>query len=493
MKLKHLFFTLFVATLFLSCNTESQPAGEVITVKLSPSFIQLTADPDKPMLMKSASAADTTQAVYGIQVYENDSAYYYGVFDDVTKMQIALTTGKNYKFKVTALKTGTGKGLKSVTATEGKYYYLPNKVLLSNQFIKGNVLNNIDLASSIQLNGVTKDYKEIDAFYSSQSIALVKGTTNINFTLLRMGFGTTFNVDSLTTGKVMVFMGNDTIILTPLNKTATTVRLFNPTKANFTTIFNTANTYSDSIPVKAQWVSASGTTVNTQATFSFIRNYQKTINIQFNSSSLNLNFEGWGNTVTDIDGNVYKTVTIGTQVWMAENLKVTKYRDGSLIPNVTSNSAWSTLTTGAYCDNNNLPSNSVVYGRLYNWYAVAESRNLAPIGWHVATDGDWTILENYLGGLLVSGGKLKESGTTHWLTPNTGASNSSGFTALAGDNRLVNGSFEFPLGKYYSHWWTSTESNTPNAWHRYVASVEANSSRYVADKRLGFSVRCVKD
>ena len=140
-----------------------------------------------------------------------------------------------------------------------------------------------------------------------------------------------------------------------------------------------------------------------------------------------------GGTVVDIDGNVYNTVTIGTQVWMVENLKTTKYRNGDAIPNVTGNASWVALSTGAYCwYNNDAATYKATYGALYNWYAVGDSRNIAPSGWHVATDSEWTTLSTFLGGESIAGDKLKEIGTSHWLSPNTGATNSNGFTAFPG-------------------------------------------------------------
>ncbi len=137
-------------------------------------------------------------------------------------------------------------------------------------------------------------------------------------------------------------------------------------------------------------------------------------------------------TMTDQDGNTYKTITIGTQTWMAENLKTTKYRNGDPIPNVTDISEWYHLTTGAYCDYINTPGSDVTYGKLYNWHTVADSRNIAPTGWHVPSDAEWAILIEYLGGSDVAGGKLKETGTTHWYNPTTEATNESGFTGLPG-------------------------------------------------------------
>jgi len=144
--------------------------------------------------------------------------------------------------------------------------------------------------------------------------------------------------------------------------------------------------------------------------------------------------------VTDIDGNVYHIVTIGTQVWMVENLKTTKFRDGSSIPNVTDAEEWvghGELHSGAYCNYDNTAANSNTYGSLYNWYAVVDERNICPTGWHIPSEAEWATLIAYLGGQDVAGGKMKEAGTAHWSTPNTGASNSSGFTALPGGSRQI--------------------------------------------------------
>ncbi len=195
--------------------------------------------------------------------------------------------------------------------------------------------------------------------------------------------------------------------------------------------------------------------------------------------------------VTDIDGNVYNTVIIGTQVWMVENLIVSKYRNGDPIPNVTGNTAWIDLTTGAYCDYENTPANSVTYGKLFNWYAVHDTRRLAPMGWHVPSDEDWTILTTFLGGADVAGGKMKEAGTLHWSTPNAGADNSSGFTALPGGARGMDGSF-FAGGKY-SHWWLANETDAAKASEcamDYNKTIVTNGSLL---KIFGFSVRCVMD
>jgi uncharacterized protein (TIGR02145 family) len=198
--------------------------------------------------------------------------------------------------------------------------------------------------------------------------------------------------------------------------------------------------------------------------------------------------------MTDQDGNVYKTVTIGTQTWMAENLRTTKYNDGTAIPNVTVNNEWAALTTGAYCNYKNTTGIDTIatYGRLYNWYAVNTGK-LAPIGWHVPTDAEWTTLTTYLGGTSVpgAGGKLKETGTTHWISPNTGTTNETGFTALPAGGRDTDGTFS-SIGDA-GHWWSATESDASHAWHRGMFYVDGGVNSYGYFKEVGFSVRCVRD
>jgi len=196
-------------------------------------------------------------------------------------------------------------------------------------------------------------------------------------------------------------------------------------------------------------------------------------------------------TVTDYDGNIYHSIVIGTQTWMVENLKTTHFRNGDQIPIVTVNSAWSALSTGAYCWYNNDITNKTSYGALYNWYAATDTRNIAPTGWHIPTDAEWTILTTYLGGESVAGGKMKEAGTTHWLSPNTGATNESRFTALPGGYRLTGGTFD-DVGNG-GDWWSSTAHDASFAWCRYLYYDYAFVYRGTYDKAFGFSVRCLRD
>jgi uncharacterized protein (TIGR02145 family) len=196
-------------------------------------------------------------------------------------------------------------------------------------------------------------------------------------------------------------------------------------------------------------------------------------------------------TINDIDGNLYHTVTIGTQIWIVENLKTSRYNDGTPIPLVTDSAAWSNLTTPGYCWYNNDTVNKNTYGAIYNWFTVNTGK-LAPTGWHVPTDDEWTTLTTYLGGESIAGGKLKEAGTTHWRTPNAGATNENGFTALPGGHRDINGTFSV-IGDD-GFWWSVTEySTTGKAWYRSMDYNYAGVLRVSNNKTNGHSVRCIKD
>jgi uncharacterized protein (TIGR02145 family) len=196
--------------------------------------------------------------------------------------------------------------------------------------------------------------------------------------------------------------------------------------------------------------------------------------------------------VTDIDGNVYHTLEIGTQVWMVENLKVTRYQNGDLIPNITDTNQWSYLPIGTYCNYNNDPKIGSTYGRLYNWFAVTDSRKLAPKGWHIPTFQEIETLVAFMGGDTITAGKIKEAGTGHWKYPNKGASNETGFTALPGGYRFYRGGSFHTLGSN-GYWWTTTQSIELYAWSNriywYFAHVDYNHDL----KTFGFSIRCIKD
>ena len=200
-------------------------------------------------------------------------------------------------------------------------------------------------------------------------------------------------------------------------------------------------------------------------------------------------------TITDFEGNIYKTVTIGDQHWMAENLNVSKYNDGTLIPNIKENLKWQNNTTGAWAFYKNDAAKYAKYGKIYNWYALSPftngNKNVCPSGWHVPTDDEWQILSNFLGDEGDNGGKIKEVGTKNWNAPNTSATNSTLFTALPGGYRTYIGEFEglHEIGC----WWSSTESDSEQAYYRTLYFDEAYINNRNKSKVDGFSVRCIKD
>ena len=212
----------------------------------------------------------------------------------------------------------------------------------------------------------------------------------------------------------------------------------------------------------------------------------------FNTTTNSLeirNSSAWASLSTAADA--LPTIQIGTQKWMSKNLDVAFYRNGDPIPQVTDAIAWAALTTGAWCYYNNDPTQGNKYGKLYNWYAVNDPRGLAPQGWHVPSDAEWTTLETTLGGSSVAGGKMKEAGTLNWTTPNTSATNESGFAGLPGGLRYGGGPFS-AIGTY-GYWWSSTEGSTNYAWFRDLGYSGGSVGSSMYDKVGGFSVRCLRD
>ena len=222
-------------------------------------------------------------------------------------------------------------------------------------------------------------------------------------------------------------------------------------------------------------------------------------------TTLSLSFNCGISILKDIDGNSYNTLQIGNQCWMKENLKVSKYRDGTVIPldesggttGIGTGQTWSSIKAGARTLYEHSPSNLATYGYLYNWYSVVDSKGLCPNGWHIPSDSEWTALTDFLGGLSVAGGKMKSTGTTYWNSPNTGATNESGFSVLPGGIRFSDGSF-FNI-RDFAFFWSATEYNSLHAWYRSLGVSGGNVRRdsVMSDifdgKLVGASVRCLKD
>jgi uncharacterized protein (TIGR02145 family) len=245
--------------------------------------------------------------------------------------------------------------------------------------------------------------------------------------------------------------------------------------------------------VRAYATNSNGTTYGNQVTFS-------TSSTPF-----------CGSTIADIDGNIYNTVQIGTQCWTQRNLNVTKYRNGDSIPNMEDNTQWSdTYITniGGSCTYNNTVSSGSLWGRLYNWYAISDPRGLCPAGWHVPSDGEWTILVDHLGGSGIAGGPLKS--TQSQPVPrgwglSTGATNTSGFSGLPGGWRSFDGGWSSESGNMWTsvgyvsatrltgYWWSSTDGGSVDAWSRDLYFDSTSVGRQVKDQSHGFSVRCIRD
>ena len=289
--------------------------------------------------------------------------------------------------------------------------------------------------------------------------------TNITFTSALTGGNVTTSGGNPITESGVVWSA------TPNPTIALTTKLRNSTVFNKFTIAISGLTDSTTYYVRAYATNSTGTYYGNE--------------ISFTTLSLST-------AATDIDGNVYPTVTICSQTWTKTNLNVTKYRNGDVIPQVTDPTKWVSLTTGAWCYYANTSSNGTTYGKLYNWYAVIDPRGLAPVGYHIPTDTEWTTLTTCLGGEIAAGGKMKETGTTHWTTPNTDATNSSGFTGLAGGIRQLDGPF-YGIG-ISGWWWSSSVGYSPSRAKsrnlHYLNGIVYNDNPY---KISGFSVRCLKD
>lgn len=241
--------------------------------------------------------------------------------------------------------------------------------------------------------------------------------------------------------------------------------------------------------VRAYATNSQGTAYGNEISFTTLQN----------SSGINIA----GPSVTDIDGNTYQSVTNCGLTFTKQNLNVSKYSDGTPIPQVQDPTQWANLTTGAWCYYNNTTANGTTYGKLYNWYAVAGiydaasatnpalRKKLAPQGWHIPSDAEWTQLTDCLGGENIAGGKMKSTGTSLWLSPNTAATNESGFTGLPAGYRNSSGTF-YSIGGY-GYWWSSSEYDTSNAWDRSLDYNNGDVGRNYDNKKDGVAVRCLRD
>lgn len=474
------FFPLFLLVLLgLSCSkNENDLPYETVKIQILPT-VEINQDDYTPL----RSATVESPLVYAVQIYEGEAPIYYGLFNDISKMEINLTTNKKYKVKVAAYQDGSGSGLKTLLQNGVTKYYLPDTVSLLNRFVLGNRLIGISDVTNAKLkSNIYSLYPEIDVLYQEIDATVTIGMSSIDIPLRRTGFGLGIRVDGLSTGNIEVYFAGDTIHLTPTVKSYFSIRSFIGGTKGLADVAK-VDTYFVNTDISVKWTGNNGSVVASSKVIKLRRNYQLPLYINLNSTNIGITIENWQNdikdsigcdlTVADIDGNVYKTVTIGTQVWMAENLKTTKYKDGTSIPNVTDGTDWAALTTPGYCFYNNDAANITTYGALYNWYAVSDSRNIVPTGWHVATYVDWTTLENY----------LIANGYNYDNTP--------GFTLLPRGYRSTNGTFE-GVGNF-GYWWTLDMGYTTGHMYVYLYHNVNGLQKNYSMERLGGSVRCVRD
>ncbi|MBW6492809.1 MAG: PKD domain-containing protein [Lentimicrobium sp.] len=378
--------------------------------------------------------------------------------------------------------------------------------ITSNSAVLGGFISG-DGGAEVTVRGVCYSSLNQNPSVNDFVITSGNGTGNYQCTLPELDSETKYYARAFAMNSAGIGYGNlvsfttETVIISPTAAfTATPTNGTKPLTVNFTD-------QSTNNPTSWLWNFGDGSTSNQQNP-NHVYNIEGTYTVQLTvtnnmgsdtgqkSNYINVTSSGGTGTVTDIDGNVYQTVIIGTQEWMAENLKVTHYSNGDAIPNVTGDSQWGALTTGAYCWYDNDINWKNAYGALYNWYAAVDSRGLCPVGWHVPTDAEWTILTNYLGGSNVAGGKMKSTRTEpdahpRWNLPNTGATNESGFSGLPGGNRDYSGTF------YYHGWtgffWSSSEFSSDFAWYRDLYYYDSSVGRNYYYKQNGFSVRCLRD
>jgi len=427
---------------------------------------------------------------YGNQVTATTSA----ILSTINTAQVTAITA----ISATSGGTITSNGGATVTASGVCWSTTPTPTIANTKTTDGSSTGSFTSA----ITGITAGITYYVRAYATNSAGTAYGneitfSALANFPTLTTAAVTSISTTTASGGGNISSAGGGTITARGVCWSTTA----NPTLANTKTVDGsgignftsaiiglTANT---SYYVRAYATNSAGTAYGTQETFKTLEDRTMP--------------PGISGTITDIDGNVYKTVTIGTQVWMAENLKSTKYRNGVIIPNVTDNTTWGGLLTGAWCNYNNDSANDTKYGKLYNKYAVNDIRNLAPLGWHIPSYSEWEILANYL---IDKGYNFDGSTSGNYFAKSLAAStdwpssivsgaigndltknNLTGFTALPGGGRDFNGSF-FSIGMFGNWWSSSVDSN--RLWCLYLYYDWSNAPM-TSNYNSGMSIRCVKD
>jgi uncharacterized protein (TIGR02145 family) len=428
----------------------------------------------------------------------------------------SLIGGTNYYIRAFAInKAGVGYGNELSFRTLGQSP-LPIIMAASNintisAILNGNVNPNYLSTDVIFEYGLTLNYGS--TINASQSPISGSSAANVNATISGLTEGTIYHFRIKAVNSLGTTYSND-ITFTTLGKLPdTSLQIPTSINTNSATLLGTINANYLSTVVTFEF----GKTTNYESSLAadqspLIGNVNTHVSVRVsglepsstyhyrlkavNKIGTTVTNDGIFNTLTpliDIDGNVYDIITIGSQTWMSENLNTTKYSNGDVIGTTTPYAldirSESTPKYQWAFDGNE--ANALIYGRIYTWYVATDARNICPQAWHVPSDNDWSNLTTFLGGINVAGGKLKEKGTAHWTSPNTGATNESGFSAIAGGNRWSEGSFHY-MG-WYGIYWSSTSYNSTDALPRELAFDSNKVILINYPKKDGFSIRCIKD
>ena len=438
---------------------------------------------------------DNTAVSAAITDLDPGTTYHYRV---KSVNSLGTTTGSDMTFKTLGqTPTATTQGATNINTTRATL----------NGLVNANYLN-----TTVTFEfGTTIDY----GIVLTPTTNLISGysDTEVSISVIELNPGTVYHFRIKSANVLGVVYGGDVSFTTlgsvpsvttkiASNITNTTATLNATVNANYlsTTVlfeYGLTTSYGTSIPAIQSpasgnnnidvSVNITGLTLNTEYHFRLVATNELGATISSDMTFLTT-VNGLTGTVTDIEGNSYQTIGIGYRIWMAENLKTTKFNNNTNIPKDVD---WTNLISPSYCwYNNDEDTYKSIYGALYNWHTINTGK-LCPIGWHVPCESEWEIMITYLGGSSIAGGKLKEAGLIHWNYPNAGATNESGFKALPAGYRDYNGGFAF-IG-YLALWWSLTENSETHAWYLYVVHDFANIVGYSREKHNGYSVRCVKD
>jgi len=434
----------------------------------------------------TANLSLTTTGIGSITVTLNNGTVFNTV-SGTTTFSVTPTTNTTYSIaSVTDSHGNSGAATSSATVT----IYAPASITVQ-QMSSATIIEGATTTLSVTATGQPilnyQWYKDGSAISGANSYSYTTTNTTSAAGTYYVTVSTTCNVVSSTTSTVSVTArpqgsltgsaiskrGTGQLTYTSSNGGGPFTIVYQPAESSNVTVTNVTS---------GSTISVTSGTPSVTTTYTLVSVTDQTTTVSRTSG-----FTGGTATIT-VDQN---SVTIGRQIWTDKNLDVTRYRNGDVIDQITNTTDWANATTGAWCYYNNDPANGAIYGKLYNWYAVNDPRGLAPAGWHVPSDPEWTTLSTYLGGNAVAGGKMKTTGITRWTTPNTSATNESGFTGLPGGYRNLFGSFYNV--RISGYWWSATVNDSTYAWFRYLYYDDGYLYRSLNNKKNGFSVRLVKD